>query len=581
MASKRGLEPAGIPPNEQSDQQPDTNATDGDRVEDMVDNNNSVEDTNSQAAQITAQNQNQPQDEGSNQGINGSEDMLNSSTNSGGVGGIDNAENCNSTSPTKNNMNSKKSHSIGEELQNGTVSKDLDEVDMLKSTEGTIPQDIVNNENSTGAPTTNGKLKQSEEDTINDRSELLKAANEASLALSKLQLQGTQSHSQHSQSIPQSQLPQHFQDAIVPHNPLNQSTTTSILQESTSSLERALTLLPPNELSTLPSNELSTLPSNELSTTTSQAVDAASTFKDMPFIVGNDGNGNSDTPELVVDGSGVVRRNTPLGVSGGGLGSGGGVGLPPHNVVGSGLGGGGGSGIAKKKKDGGASQSVNMTANNINNEEDESEEDEDEEDEEDEDEEDEDDDEEEEEEEDSSEMSASDEDGSWIAWFCGLRGNEFFCEVDEDYIQDDFNLTGLNGLVPYYDYALDMVLDVEMPMEDSLTEEQQEIVESAAEMLYGLIHARYIVTNRGMHAMYEKYRSASFGRCPHVFCQGQPVLPVGLSDLPRNYTVNVFCPRCHGLFFPKSTRQANIDGAYFGTTFPHLYLMTHPVSVFF
>ena len=93
-----------------------------------------------------------------------------------------------------------------------------------------------------------------------------------------------------------------------------------------------------------------------------------------------------------------------------------------------------------------------------------------------------------------------------------------------------------------------------------------------------IFHDRYIVTNRGMHAMYEKYRVAAFGRCPHVFCQGQPVLPVGLSDLPRNYTVNVFCPRCHGLYFPKSTRQANIDGAYFGTTFPHLYLMTHPVS---
>ena len=83
-------------------------------------------------------------------------------------------------------------------------------------------------------------------------------------------------------------------------------------------------------------------------------------------------------------------------------------------------------------------------------------------------------------EEDSSEISASDEDGSWISWFCSLRGNEFFCEVDEDYIQDDFNLTGLNLVVPYYDYALDMVLDIEMPMEDTLNETQQEIVESAA-----------------------------------------------------------------------------------------------------
>ena len=44
--------------------------------------------------------------------------------------------------------------------------------------------------------------------------------------------------------------------------------------------------------------------------------------------------------------------------------------------------------------------------------------------------------------------------------------------------------------------------------------------------------------------MAEKYALAQFGRCPRVFCLGQPVLPVGRSDLPRNYTVNVYCPMC-------------------------------------
>ncbi|CAN6229058.1 unnamed protein product [Urochloa humidicola] len=176
-----------------------------------------------------------------------------------------------------------------------------------------------------------------------------------------------------------------------------------------------------------------------------------------------------------------------------------------------------------------------------------------------------------------SDVSGSDgEDTSWISWFCRLRGNEFFCEVDEDYIQDDFNLCGLSNQVPYYDYALDLILDVESSHGDMFTEEQNELIESAAEMLYGLIHVRYIITSKGLAAMLDKYKSVDFGRCPRVNCSGQPCLPVGQSDIPRSSTVKIYCPRCEDIYTPRSKYLSNIDGTYFGTTFPHLFLMTYP-----
>ncbi|KAM0830116.1 hypothetical protein ACQ4PT_066419 [Festuca glaucescens] len=157
-----------------------------------------------------------------------------------------------------------------------------------------------------------------------------------------------------------------------------------------------------------------------------------------------------------------------------------------------------------------------------------------------------------------------------------LIGNEFFCEIDDDYIQDDFNLCGLSNQVPYYDYALDLILDIESSNGDVFTEEQNELIESSAEMLYGLIHARYILTSKGLAAMLEKFKNYDFGRCPRVYCCGQPCLPAGQSDIPRSSTVKVFCPKCEDLHYPRSKYQGNIDGAYFGTTFPHLFLMTYP-----
>ncbi|KAJ6485107.1 casein kinase II regulatory subunit-domain-containing protein [Mycena vitilis] len=166
---------------------------------------------------------------------------------------------------------------------------------------------------------------------------------------------------------------------------------------------------------------------------------------------------------------------------------------------------------------------------------------------------------------------------TWISWFCSLPGHEYFCEVTEDFIEDDFNLTGLNSMVPFWKEAMEMVLDVE-PDEDAAKIPDVSIVESSAEMLYGLVHQRYILGRAGQQAMVDKYESGIFGSCPRVYCIGCNVVPCGRSDLPGIDTVKLFCPNCNDIYVPPSSRFQGVDGAFFGTTFAHLFFQNYRES---
>lgn len=102
------------------------------------------------------------------------------------------------------------------------------------------------------------------------------------------------------------------------------------------------------------------------------------------------------------------------------------------------------------------------------------------------------------------------------------------------------------------------------------------LIESSAELLYGLIHQRYICSRAGIQQMSEKYELSHFGVCPRTNCEHSRTLPVGLSDIPGVDTVKLFCPSCLDVYVPPNSRFQTVDGAFFGRTFGALFLMTFP-----
>ncbi|MCJ1434014.1 casein kinase 2 regulatory subunit [Xylographa pallens] len=163
-----------------------------------------------------------------------------------------------------------------------------------------------------------------------------------------------------------------------------------------------------------------------------------------------------------------------------------------------------------------------------------------------------------------------------VTQFISSRGNEYFCEIDEDYLTDRFNLTGLNTDVQYYQYSLDMVTDV---FDLDCDDEMRDQIEKSARHLYGLVHARYITTTRGLAKMLEKYKKGDFGKCPRVDCKSGHLLPTGMADIPNVQFVKLYCAKCEDLYNPKSSRHSTIDGAYFGSSFQNILFQVYPALV--
>lgn len=145
--------------------------------------------------------------------------------------------------------------------------------------------------------------------------------------------------------------------------------------------------------------------------------------------------------------------------------------------------------------------------------------------------------------------------------------------MPEDYIEDSFNLIGLSSETLYKE-SLEMILDVEPRDEDEYNHKVPDVslLVPFAAQLYGRIHQRYITTQVGLQQVYEKYRHSQYEVCPRYLCYGTQMIPCGQHDILQNTPLRMYCPNCQDIY--ASSRYSAVDGSHFGTTFPHLFMLT-------
>eukprot|EP00768_Dysnectes_brevis_P005356 gnl/Dysnectes_brevis/3836_a4950_1034.p1 GENE.gnl/Dysnectes_brevis/3836_a4950_1034~~gnl/Dysnectes_brevis/3836_a4950_1034.p1 ORF type:complete len:233 (+),score=18.98 gnl/Dysnectes_brevis/3836_a4950_1034:42-740(+) len=173
--------------------------------------------------------------------------------------------------------------------------------------------------------------------------------------------------------------------------------------------------------------------------------------------------------------------------------------------------------------------------------------------------------------------SSSDLGVSWVDRFRSIPGNDILASIPDPYIEDNFNLTDLPSVVPHFNLALQRILNYDITP-NIRSEEHLNQIEEAAQVLYGLIHARYILSEHGLGRMRRFFVAHRFGTCPRETCSKSPVLPLGTSTHLGVAPVMAFCPCCREIYspLPRPGKANMLDGAFFGPSFPHLFLLKYP-----
>ena len=178
--------------------------------------------------------------------------------------------------------------------------------------------------------------------------------------------------------------------------------------------------------------------------------------------------------------------------------------------------------------------------------------------------------------------------GGFIRWFCSLNGHGFLVEPSREFIGDSFNLIDFKEMPEFapmqerfeWEDALKFLMCHKTPSQKDLDDPVFQELFGHIQDLFGLIHARFIVSHEGLQQLKVKYLNRDYGSCERVSCEGERMLPIGQSSQLGEQRVKVYCPRCQEVYLPQNHLMTDLDGAWFGgqsvcnmlfKTYPDLY----------
>ena len=154
---------------------------------------------------------------------------------------------------------------------------------------------------------------------------------------------------------------------------------------------------------------------------------------------------------------------------------------------------------------------------------------------------------------------------TWVTWMLAQPPSAIFVEVDHNFLVSESMNPDIQKAVNNFEKARTVLLGKRT--------EKIDPVERDALDIYGLVHARYLLTEAGMQKMIKKRNQGKFPKCPRLLCKKCTCVPVGID---KDTTVKMFCPNCTDVY---DCKDYELEGRYFGKEWVHMLMKKHPEIV--